>query len=384
MITKLPYGLSPTLEVAVGNSSIDYNTITRVELFMEDNQHDMLVMEIAGIPPRAITSYYGKPVQVKISTGGNFYQSFYGYVADIRPSSFTGFGLMNDSPFQEAKIICMGVSYDMRGAVSKVWDGYRLSDVARELSSKYRFSVDVPSDEFVHDSLLQTNESDWQFLSRYSKFLGYAMSVHGTHIHIYDPYSSLSRQASYHKLTTLMSDKKNINASPGQIIEFEGTFSKRHVDNEYKESIIPVINQDATTYDVSSTSTSVANNGLARFKDRIPEYVDNYSEASRRISSVIKEDYDYYADVIVLGIAGCVPGGVVSVDQYNGDFDGFWYVQAVKHVVHSDNFSTELKLAKNFNSELRLDNTEPFQSPPTPFYEIDRWVSSRARYHEYS
>jgi len=384
MITKLPYGLSPTVDIAIGNSTVDYNTINRVELFMEDNQHDMLVMEIAGIPPRAITSYYNKPVQVKISTGGNFYQAFYGYVEDIRPSSFTGFGLMNDSPFQEAKIVCMGVSYDMRGATSKVWNGYRLSDIAREISAKYRFSVDVPSDEFVHDSLLQTNESDWQFLSRYTKFLGYSVSVHGTHIHIYDPYSSLSRQSSYHKLTTLLSDKRNVNASPGQIIEFEGTFSKRNIDGEYKESTIPVVNADASTYDVSSTSLEVKHNGIARFPNRISEYVDNFSEASRRISSVAKEKYDYYADVTVLGVAGCVPGGVVSVDKYNGDFDGFWYVQAVKHVVHSGNFVSELKLAKNYNSKLQLDNTEPFQSPPTPYYDVDHWVSSRARYHEYS
>jgi hypothetical protein len=44
MITKLPYGLSPTVDIAIGNSTVDYNTINRVELFMEDNQHDMLVM----------------------------------------------------------------------------------------------------------------------------------------------------------------------------------------------------------------------------------------------------------------------------------------------------------------------------------------------------
>jgi hypothetical protein len=99
---------------------------------------------------------------------------------------------------------------------------------------------------------------------------------------------------------------------------------------------------------------------------------------------VSKQDYDYYADVTCLGIAGCVPGGVVNVSEYTSDFDGFWYVNGVTHVFHSEAFYSELKIAKNYNSQLDFTNTEPFQTPAIPYYDKDTWVSSRAVSHEYS
>jgi len=384
MIRKSPTGLSPDVEIIVANTPIDYDSINRIELRLEENQHDMVILDLYGIPPRSITDYYYKPVYISISTGANFSQQFYGYVEDVRPASFTGHGLMNDSPFQETRVVCMGTSYNMRGSRSKVWGGYRLSDIAKELSANYRFSVDTPADTAIHDSLLQTNESDWQFITRYAKFLGYSVTLHGTHLHVFDPYKAISRQISYHVLHSLINSRNNIKERPGQIIEFTGTFSKRHIDGEYKESSIPVVQADNSMYDVVSTQSPTANNGVARFPNRVSEYVDNYEEASRRINSVSKEDYDYYADATVLGVAGCKPGGVVSIDKYGGDFDGYWYVQAVTHVVHSDAFYSELKLAKNFNSELGLTNTSPFQEPGKPYYDKDVWVSSRAVANEYS
>lgn len=384
MIRKSPTGLSPEIEISIAGAFVDYDSINRVEIRLEENQHDMAVIDLYGIPPRSITDFYNKPVQLTMSTGANFSQEFYGYVEDVRPTSFTGHGLMNDSPFQEARLVCMGTSYNMRGSRSKVWGGYRLSDIAKEIGSKYRFSVDAPADTAIHDSLLQTNESDWQFLVRYAKFLGYSITVHGTHLHIFDPFKALSRQVSYHVLDSIINSKNNLKERPGQIIDFSGSFSKRNIDGEYKESTIPVVNNDFSMYDVSSTTLDTAHNGIARFPNRVSEYVDNFEEAARRIGATSKEKYDYYADVTVLGVAGCKPGGVVSIDKYGGDFDGYWYVQAVNHVAHSDAFYSELKLAKNINAELSFTNTAPFQEPSKPYYDKDVWVSTRAVANEYS
>jgi phage protein D len=384
MITKKTYGVSPTLDIVVGNTEFDPTSVNRVELHLAENQHDMLIMELSGIPPLAITAMYEKPVDVSIYTGGNFYQRFVGYVEDVRPESFTGFGLVNNSPFQTVKVVCMGASYAMRGSRSNSWSGYRLSDIATDMSTRYGFSVDTPSDRTVHESLLQTNESDWQFLTRYASFLGYSVNVHGTHLHIYDPYSAKSRQNSYHVLSTLRGTKGNVTPAPGQIIEFKGTFSKRHIDGNYKEHSTTIVNSDNTVYDVSSTTVDDYHNGYARFPNRLPEYVDSYEEASKRISAVSKQDYDYYATVRVIGLAGCVPGGIIRIDNYNGDFDRFWYVQSVSHHVHSDSFYTELELALNLNSELKFNNTRRFTTPPLAVYSKGRWVAKDRTINEYS
>jgi phage protein D len=384
MIRQNPYGISPTLDITIGNTSFDYTAVNRLEVLMEENRHDMLTLELSGIPPNAITEYYGKPVDISMYTGGNFYHRFVGYVEDVRPKSFTGFGLMNNSPFQDVIVVCMGASYSMRGSTSFAWNGYRLSDIARTMAEKHNFSLDVPSDRTINASLLQANESDWQFLTRYSKFLGYSVNVHGTHMHIYDPYDALSRQNSYHVLTTVRKNKKVVTPSPGQIIEFNGTFSRRHVDGEYKETIIPVINEDNTTYEVSTAEVQPVHNGVAKYKNRSYRYSVSFGEAERRIDAASKEDYDYYADVKVLGIAGCLPGGIVRIDNYNGEFDTYWYVQKVHHHVHSDAFYTELRIGRNINSELQFTNTRKFQTPPKAVYSKGRWIAENRVVNEYS
>jgi phage protein D len=384
MINKQPYGISPSVDLTIGNTSFDGTSVNRIELSLAENQHDMLSMELSGIPPRLITEYYGKPVDVSVYAGGNFYHRFVGYVEDVRPTSFTGFGLVNESPFQDVRIVCMGASYSMRGSTSNTWNGYRLSDIANQLSSKYGFSLSTPSDRSVHEALLQTNESDWQFLTRYASFLGYSVNVHGTHMHIYDPYKALSRQTSYHVLTTIKKTGGSARPSPGQIIDFKASFSKRHIDGEYKEHRVTVVNDDNTSYDVSSTTVDTVHNGVARYTNRLTEYVDNFEEASKRISAVSKQEYDYYATVTVLGLAGCVPGGVVRIDNYGGNFDTYWYVHSVNHTIHSDAFYTELEIARNYNSELQFTNTKKFTAPPLSVLRKNRWVTEDRVIDEYS
>jgi len=382
MIIKTPYGVSPSIELYISGAAVDYETINAFELELSENKHDMLVLEISGIPPKAITEYWGKPVRLEFRTGANFHHSFYGYVEDIRPFSFTGFGLVNRSPFQTARIVCMGASYNMRGSTSRHWFGYRVSSIAKEIGHKHRFSVDAPSDEYVDDTLVQTNESDWQFLVRYANSLGYKVNSHGTHLHIYRPDSALSRQSSYHVLSTLISKQADIDAAPGNIMEFSGSFSRRNIDGDYKESEIAVIGKDNSLYNLRSSTLSNGN-GSNRFPNRMDDYADNVAQGNRRLKQEDRSSYDYYADARVIGVAGCVPGGVVLVDQYASDFDGFWYVQSVKHIVNSRAYVTELRLAKNKNTEMVFDGTAPFQPPPKPYYDFDQWVSTKARFNEY-
>ena len=382
MIVKTPYGVSPSIEMSIAGVAVDYNALESVELNLAENQHDMMVFEIMGIPPRAITAYYGAPVEFKMHTGVNFVQEFVGYVEDVRPISKTAGGMVNKSPFQRARLVCMGASYIMRGSASKTWDYRKVSDVAKEIAAKYRFSVDVPSDDFVIDRLVQANESDWQFLTKYAGMLGYAVTAHGTHIHVYDPKSVLSRQTSFHNVRTIVGSNVTSNAEPGHIMEFTGTFSSRATDGRYKENEIAVIDPNNSVYNFR-TNTLSPSLGPARFKNRVGDYADGLGEARRRLRAIDKEKYDYRATATVIGLAGCVPGGVVNVDQYSAEFDGYWCVKEVRHRAHSNAFITELELAKNRTIPLEQDNTAPFQKPPKSLYDRNVWVASKARVREY-
>jgi len=384
VIVKKPYGVSSDIEVTIDGSEVSYTSINSVELHLEENMHDMLVLVVTGIPPKAITDYYGKAVSFRMISGRTTSHEFLGYVEDVRPYSFTGFGLINNSPFQETRIVCMGASYNMRGSTSRVWRNFRISDIARDMCDKYKFSLDVPKDDLYIDNVAQTNESDWQFLTRYCTHFGYSVTVHSTHMHVFDPYNALSRQNSVHVLETLKSAKGDPTPRPGQILKFEGSFSRRHADGHYKETIVSVLKEDNSLGELSSSTVDLRTNGMARYPNRVSSYSDNFAEARRRISAVSKEKYDYYADVQVLGIANCVPGGIVEVGDYSSDFDGFWYVQKVSHTLDSDKFITDLQIAKNLNTELIFNNTKKFQNPPSATYRNGVWMTTEKRVNEYS
>jgi phage protein D len=384
MIRKNVFGVSPDLEIVVGDVPVNYDSIGLVELHLSENQHDMLILRMVGLPSRAMVEYRNKGVRVRIDTGASYKQEFYGYVRDIRPVALASNGFVNNSPFQEVDLICLGASYSMRSKRSQNWSNYRISDIAADYCNKYRFSLDTLSPPPLNTLLAQTNESDWKFLVRYANKLGLSVNVHGTHMHIYDPFQAVSRATSYHKLLTVTKTRGGLQPSPGQVMEFRASISQRYADGQYIDTIVTVASDDYEPYDVTTKELERPDNGKVFYQNRISEYANNYDQATRIIDSTNKQDYDFYATVTCLGLAGCVPGGVVDLDEYDSEFDGLWYVQSVKHTIHSSAFLTELQLARNLNSQLVPTNIQAFRSPPKPVFIDGAWVTSTRLINEYS
>ena len=387
MIIKPPYGVSPNYDLTIGNAQVDYQALNSIELCLEENKHDMLKLEMAGLPPRAVTEYRGLGVRLTFDTGPGYQDEFTGYVTEVKPHSHTSAGLMNNSPFQDVTIVCMGASFDMRGAKSRPWEETTLGDVARQFAKDYKMSLDAPqnADERVYRLMLQDSESDWQFLVRYAGLLGYSVSGHNTHLHIYDPFLAASRQISYNKLMTSRGSKLDGTAVPGRISDFKGRFTRRHADGVFKNSVVTVQQDDGLTYDVDSREVFRITTGTApRLQDNLSHPVETYAEAIRVINRRSREEYDYEATIEVVGLAGCQPGGVISLDNYAAEFDGLWYVRGVDHRLASGGFVSTLDVARNVRSELESGTiTERLQSPPQPVWFNNKWQSSKRRYRAY-
>jgi phage protein D len=379
VIVKTPYGVSPSYELTIGNVEVDYLTVNSLVLSLEENKHDMLTIEMGGLPPRAITQYRNKGVSLTFNTGTGFVEYFYGYVIDVKPKSETGGGMINNSPFQESSVICLGVSYDMRGPVSKVWERTPLHEVVQLFARGYGFSASVPYDDLVYGMTLQEAESDWQFLVRYANLLGYSVTAHGTHLHVFDPYAASTRGISQHRLTTL-STTTGIRPEPGQITEFSGSFADRRADGMYADSVVTVMADDGQgePYDVTIQDVLGIQGVVPRFKKRVPHHVDTYAEAERVLLRTAKATYDYEAAVSCLGLAGCKPGGVVLLDNYKSEFDGLWYVQSVKHTIATGVFLSDLHIVRNTRSDLdSYKVVSSMKSPPLPTWQVDKWKAEK-------
>ena len=384
MIRKDAYGISPDLTVAIDGVPVNYYALNEVELFMEENMHDMCVLRMSGLPPESLLGYRNRPVQVLIDAGASYYQEFVGYVTDIRPMSMTKDGLMNGSPFQDAAIVCLGVSYEFRGDKSFVWADHRLQDVVAALCNAKGFSAEVPNDTLILSPMLQQSESDWQFMVRYAKQLGYAMTMHGTTLHVFDPYMATSRNISFNRLVSAKNLGRGVRAHPGQITKLNASLTENHPDGKYKDTVVTVHEDElGLVYDVSLRELR----GLsapARFADRVPDSVDSYEQAVRAINARTKEFYDYNAEVTCLGVAGCKPGGVVEIADYEAAIDGLWYVRSVRHSVTSGVFTSDLCIARNIESELLLPSSAPAFRPASPsVLRSGVWASSKRSVNVY-
>jgi phage protein D len=375
--------LVPNFQLSVNDVEVDYQALNRLEVDLSENQHDALSIHLAGIPMQAITDYQNAAVHLHFDTGAAYSFDFTGYVSDVRPESQTSQGTVNHSPFQNSVLVCLGASYEMRGARSRVWESATLATVVGEFAQRYGFSADVPTGDVLYNPIVQSQESDWQFLVRYAKLLGYAVNVHGTHIHIYDPHMAADRVTSFHRLVTVRATRGNVAPVPGQVADFRGSFSEHSHDGLYKNTIVTV-DQDGGEFDVS-TQEIQGIEGEARFENRINEHVNSYAQAVRVIDAASKQAYDYQATAIVSGVAGCVPGGIIFLTDYAAEFNGLWYVREVCHSISTGVFQSTLQLARNKTSELdTFQNTESFISPPLPRLMGTRWEATQRIVREYA
>ena len=108
MITNSGSPVSPKVTIEIGESSVNYLSISKLTLNLSSNKHDMLTLQMAGIPAKAITDYIDAPVRVTATLGSGRRFDFYGYVLYIEPEYTAGGQVVNGSQFQVANIVCFG------------------------------------------------------------------------------------------------------------------------------------------------------------------------------------------------------------------------------------------------------------------------------------
>jgi phage protein D len=324
-----------------------------MELTLEENKHDMLKVVIAGVPPSVITEYIGKPVYSYLDFGVNNHE-FCGYVASVEPVFRNKDGIVNGSLFQEVTLICMGASYAMRAKKNRVWQNQTVDQIVSTIADEHRFSFSCAQDSFIYERIVQTEESDWQFLNKLAQLYGLCFSLHGTHIHFWNPMRALGRGISYHKLRNVIGLNMSTRTTPATILSMRGVFG---------DTINPI-----TSHTV--TAVSVDNRGLVYSGPTFDEHTGFGKEIefgitdqiSINATSALMVDHTIkarsrgintlVASVELTGTAGALPGGVVSVSEFDSTFDGLWYIKSVIHTITRDEFFTKMTISsENTNDE---------------------------------
>lgn len=382
MIFKSAFPGAPDVSVMISGVSVDYTTISSVTVDISEHAHDVAILHFNGILPTGITDYVGAPVHISIATNPATVCSFYGYVAYTNPISHTRKGLVNNSPFQEARVVCFGASYDMKAQKNRAWESINIPTLVNYFADTYKYSYSVPDDSFTWSRLVQTKQSDWAFLSSTVQALGYGMTINGTHIHVYDPYKAIARQLPYVELKTIRGSEGSPQYYPGAVIEFSGTFGDVTPEGSSNKFEYVGIDNSGTVVKVDTDEmwSALGERVGNRFVDQITINTTSVDMLTKLAKAHKKKTYPYNATALVTGVAEAMPGSVARLDNYDSNFDGYWLVRGVKHTVTRSNFITELKLSTDSTSQSQpiVSPSSAYEQPPAPrLRPDDRWESSR-------
>lgn len=375
--------LSPSVEISVLGTNFDYIGIKRLTLELGEDKHDSLRIMVSGITSKNITDYVGSPVRIKWVHNDDRYM-FVGYVTHVEPDYEALSGFVKGNPVQLSTIYCLGASFDMKPKRNGVWDNVTLGSIVSKIAARYRYSADIPKDGFIFHRLVQSGESDWEFLRRIAHQLGYSVTVHGTHIHIFDRYKAHGRLTSYNKL--LVPVRKSLKTEPGQIIEFKGSFGYVTPNSNVNQERMAVLdNRGQTFYVESGVQGSRMGPVLPfKFKDELASTSLSPEYAKRKLRQRSRDKYPFQATIVTSGISGILPGGIVDVQDFDSRFDGLWYVKDVTQVMTHDKYYTEITAIKDaYKGKSRRSSPMKVRSAPRPVLRGKQWQAASQKVSVY-
>lgn len=388
MILQHPLGITPGIDISIGGVPVQYEAIDRVEIHLNEGEHDMAVLRVLGLPQKAIIDYIGAPVRIILTRSTVERQEFVGEVAQVVPTTELRKGAVNRSPFQIGEVYCLGASFRMRGSRSKVWGQTTLTDIAKELATTYKFSLDVPVTDVIHSDTTQINKSDWVFLNEMCDLYAFGLTVHGTHMHIWDPFRATGRQRSYHELLSLKALNYDPQPRPGAIVNFSGSFLSQPSSEKYTTVLDAqgnITNISSKQFDNPSEKSGLGKTFTTEYRSRIDAPSKALDEAEVAIRASIRDSIPFNATVETVGIIDVYPGGLVRINGFDTLVDNIWYVKSVKQVLGGVGMTTTLEIVSDSTNEesITVFNTERFVEPPEPLFDGKNWVASIRKINAY-
>jgi len=386
-----------TIDVEIAGFNVD--AVERVDINLRENEHDHVRFVLAGISPLSVTDYIDVPVKVTVSVGYNKGFTFCGYINSITPSHKVSSGRANGGLLQEAWVDCLGASAKMRGKKSRVWpssgDNFKVLDMVSELASDYGLSYSCPSSTMVIPRKVQRGMSDWAILAKSCVESGMAVNLHGSEIHVWDPYTALRYGAPSFNLQTVDTIGGPTIATPGRIVEFDGTFGSAHGYGDANDASMAILDADGQLLTAHSTellgSTGYGETISSGLTDVLAVEALSMADARRKLVASRAYSDAFVAKVSTTGVAGPRPGSVVGVEGFSSEFDGAWLVREMNMKFNDGNFVSEFGLSRSTTGKgyTGLEQLRAYRSPDAPILKVGKlgtleWRSSTRNEYVYA
>lgn len=380
MIFRSSFSNAPILKLFIDKATVPDSQIVGVDISFAENKHDMAVITYSGFPGIAVTEYRGLPVTIEFGNNEASIVKFIGYVAYVDIEANTRMGIVNDSLIQAARVVCFGASYQMKSIRSTSYENYTLPRLVGDLANKYNMSYSVPNNKYTFAQIEQSGRSDWELLVSTANSIGYNVQVSGTHIHVYDPFSSYFRNM---PITTLQSLSENTDArGAGNIYEFKGTFGDITPEGGAVNWNLKSLDTRGKEIEYGTEQLSGSNLGK-RMKGRFTHEVALNAVSQEALQEIArkyeKAMFPMHADVSVVGVSTALPGRLALVNKYNSLFDNNWLISEVHHSINQVHFVTNLKIKSDSTNEINATKVigAGYKEPPAAILKNGYWSTSR-------
>jgi hypothetical protein len=366
--------------MSVDSVPFNQTSVQRIEITSSENKHDMAIVEIVGVSSTYVLAYIDKAVVINIGILGNKNTTFYGYVSHIDGTSVSHEGTTNNSPFQILRMVCFGTSHKLRGKTNRIWENVSLKDIVSTIASKNRFAYSIPTDKYRFSRLAQVETSDWKFIVQTCQSIGYSVLASNSHIHIWDKAKAIGRQMSYTTLKGGQALKIDYRPFPGAIIEFSPVLGKISPTGSSNTTQVSYADERGILVNVSNSDI----NGNAFLGSDIPPFasdslamnVQTFDAVERALKSARSFSPPYSCNALLYGEPSIAAGGIVNVEGYGSNFDGFWYVNSVTQQLSTDRLLTSVSLEKDGDNDALppFPKVQRYQIAPEPVLLNQRWV----------
>lgn len=320
----------------------DYDGVsfTNITWTQERNRHDLMEIRLYGVNAERMLPHIpgGSPITVtiKVSHGK---KTFYGYIHKAEPELDA-----------TAKAICLYVvsaGYPMKSASKLALGNTTASMAVSRIARKYKLFADIEPHPRKFRQLVQSGETDWEFLTRIADETGFSLRVEGATLRF------VSRAALVKHYRSLSPTLRYIKGRGARLVEL---LDFRPLDGAYLDESSGVRVRRKLDY-LDKYAKKFSSSSQDKPKDvgrtgRDPEYTrftgataKTFKEATLAASAVMEANrYPVVARAEIVGNPIINPDVMVYLEGVPRKYRGYWTVMKATHYIQPTRYTMDADL----------------------------------------
>lgn len=317
--------------------------VQHVQVVQREFRHDMARVRVNRERPAFPDYRSNTPVELTYGREGQV-ETFYGYVHHVEPYV--------ERNAEHLTIVCIGTGYPLKQRRQQMYRDKTITDVVREVAGRHKLDADIEPHTLRHSVIVQAGESDWEFLIRLAKEIGYVVYINGTQLRFHtrtrDLKGARNEAPRFKYSPPEETDQGEVRRFLSRIGETLPTAGRRADRRAYgvdpRTAKVIEVRNNGELADVLGVET--ADPFFDYYEQELVVHSRDDGEAAL---DGITEDNRFHitATAEVKGDVRVRQAMPVYFDQLPEDYGGYWFVHGVTHTITNNEYMLDLELGRD-------------------------------------